>query len=467
VRLSQSGSVIDFLISPDRQFALHRVDPPGGSFSLDLYSARTDGSGLPVRLNATLPAGNSVAFYGVSADGTRAVYQVTNTLFSPFSLHSIPIAGGVAPTLLTSNAKSWITLGGGSRVAFVRGNVPGDELFSVAISGSSAPLELAPTLGGYFENLRLTPDGSRLLFRAGNINLEPSRLYSTPSASAAPVLLSGTVPNPSAPKISPDGTWAVFSVINPGELYSAHVDGTLGPLSLSGPMVVGGGVRDSGGEPVALISPDSSRVVYVADQEVDDVFELYSVPIDGSAAPAKLNGLLPNGGDVPGIDSLEITADGTRVLYLADQEVDEVFELYVVPIDASAAPLKLSAVLNAETNVGLYPGVGADRARAFSCSADSRFVVYGTETRFESFERQHEIFVVPIDRSSEPVRLHGDLAPDADSTPGGIERFALTADSKRVVFSGTLRYRVTELFSAFLNTRSFRGHLGTPKDGDL
>jgi hypothetical protein len=74
--------------------------------------------------------------------------------------------------------------------------------------------------------------------------------------------------------------------------------------------------------------------VYTADQDVDEVYELYSVPIDASASPVKLNGPLVAGGDVL-LEStstlrVQITPDGTRVLYVADQDTDEVLELYSV-----------------------------------------------------------------------------------------------------------------------------------------
>ena len=48
-----------------------------------------------------------------------------------------------------------------------------------------------------------------------------------------------------------------------------------------------------------LISPDSSRVVYWADQQTNNVYELYSVPLGGpAAAGVKLNGAMVTGGYV-------------------------------------------------------------------------------------------------------------------------------------------------------------------------
>ena len=82
------------------------------------------------------------------------------------------------------------------------------------------------------------------------------------------------------------------------------------------------------------ITADSSRVVYWADQDTNDVFELYSRPADGSGAAVKLNGPLVAGGDVA---DFRIAPDSSRVVYRADQSTDEVFELYSRVIDASAS----------------------------------------------------------------------------------------------------------------------------------
>ena len=66
-------------------------------------------------------------------------------------------------------------------------------------------------------------------------------------------------------------------------------------------------------------------MVYRADHDVDNDDELYSVPVDGSQAPVKLNGALAAGGDV----THHQVANGI-VTYRADQDEDDVFELYGV-----------------------------------------------------------------------------------------------------------------------------------------
>jgi Tol biopolymer transport system component len=78
-----------------------------------------------------------------------------------------------------------------------------------------------------------------------------------------------------------------------------------------------------------IITPDSRRVIYSAEQEVDNRLELYSVPIEGGPA-TKLNGALPTGGNVT---LYQADADTGRVVYVADQAANDVYELYSVPAE--------------------------------------------------------------------------------------------------------------------------------------
>jgi hypothetical protein len=98
------------------------------------------------------------------------------------------------------------------------------------------------------------------------------------------------------------------------ELYSVRFNGT-SRVRLSPPLVAGG---DTGG---FLIAADGT-VVYAADQEVDNVIDLFAVPVTGGTA-VRLSGPQAAGGDVL---SFQLGAD--RVLYLADQELEGVLELY-------------------------------------------------------------------------------------------------------------------------------------------
>ena len=76
------------------------------------------------------------------------------------------------------------------------------------------------------------------------------------------------------------------------------------------------------------ISPDSARVVYLADQDTDTLNELWSVPLSGGTV-TKLNRTLVAGGDV---QAFLISPDSDSVVYGADQDADTVDELLAVAI---------------------------------------------------------------------------------------------------------------------------------------
>lgn len=74
------------------------------------------------------------------------------------------------------------------------------------------------------------------------------------------------------------------------------------------------------------IAPDSLHVVYRADRNADEVYELFAVALDGSAPARRLSNPLVSGGDVL-TDFLALS--GGRALFRADQEVNDAFELFL------------------------------------------------------------------------------------------------------------------------------------------
>jgi hypothetical protein len=158
-------------------------------------------------------------------------------------------------------------------------------------------------------------------------------------------------------RIAPGGARVVYTGSGGAggqlELYSVPKDRSVSPVQLSAPRVLGGALRGF------LVSPDGQRVVYWADQATVGVLELYMVPIDGSLAPVRLHPafapLSGLGRPLVGV-AVAISADSSRVVYLADTDSlgPEVFELFSVPIDASGPPVKLNAALVANGDVGEF-----------------------------------------------------------------------------------------------------------------
>jgi len=276
-------------------------------------------------------------------------------------------------------------------------------VYSVPIDASARPVRLNPDgVDPIYEyHYRLNPDGRRVVFDAG------ARLFSVPTDGGAPAVQLNHLPFAGLVDISPDNERVVFTSVNTGvpTLYSVPIDG--------GRSAHGHGRRASGG-PVQLtsshvwsfqIGADGRRVVYSVRNAG---FELYSVP-SGGGASVRLNAALVAGGDV---GLYEVSADGTRVVYIADQEQDGRFELYSVPSDASSPPVKLNGPLVDGGNVLPYN-------RGFELSADGTRVVYRADQETDGVD---ELYSVPIDGRFAPrqtqraprrrrVPRHGRLAP--------------------------------------------------------
>lgn len=100
---------------------------------------------------------------------------------------------------------------------------------------------------------------------------------------------------------------------------------------LSGPMVAGGSVVHW------ELSPDGTRVAYTADQDQDDVFRLHVAAVDGSGAVEVSQGIVGDA-DVAhsfGAQPFSWSPDSSRLCYLADADIDGVEELFLVGADGS------------------------------------------------------------------------------------------------------------------------------------
>src|SRR6185312_956383 len=93
---------------------------------------------------------------------------------------------------------------------------------------------------------------------------------------------------------------------------------------------------DNGGSSGGSLA-SSGNLVYLADQNTDGVFELFL-----ASSGVKLNGPLVSGGSVT---SFALTPDKSAVVYIADQTIDDVFELYRVNIAAPGVSVKLNGNL--------------------------------------------------------------------------------------------------------------------------
>ena len=405
-----------------------------------------------IKLNGELPSGGNVDSYGLqfSPDGSRVLYRADQDTDQVFELYSVPATGGTPVKLngeLTSGGnvdyKGLQFSPDGSRVLY---NADQDtdgvfELYSVPATGGT-PVKLNAGLpsGGNVDSygLQFSPDGSRVLYRADQDTNGVTELYSVPATGGAPVKLNAELPSNGDVRyyglqFSPDGSRVLYRANQDTdsifEIYSVPVMGGT-PVKLNAELILGGEVSSSG----LQFSPDGSRVLYLADQETDDVWELYSVPATGGT-PVKLNSALPSDGDVH-YYGLQFSPDGSRVLYLADRDKDEVLELYSVPA-AGGEPVKL--------NTDLTPG-GSVNPFGVQFSPDGSRVLYTADdgTIDGRLSEVFELYSVSA-AGGEPVKLNKGLPSGGNVSWEGLQ---FSPDGSRVLYlADQVTNGVTELYS--------------------
>jgi len=422
-----------------------------GTLVAALLASLTAAQGIKLNEPLAQPIAGVVDGFAITPDGARVVYAATQDDVDVFELFSAPADGSapsvkLSPPLVSGNEldRSNLRVSNAHVVFEIETQSGPVELWSAPVDGSAPAVQLFPNAARF----ALDPLGARVVFESdiaipGRLEL----LAVAVDASATPVSISGPmVPGGSVrgfdlePCVfSPDGARVVYladqAVAGRIELWSGPSDASAQPVRLNGPLVAGGQVQSSWyAAPAMRISPDGTRVVYRADQEVDERFEIFSVPIDGSAAALKLNATPVAGGDVFGdaaVPDFLISSSG-RVLYRADQDLDGAPALYSAPLDASAPA------------VALTPAVLGRSLGRYAPSPDGAAVVYVADAL--AFQR-FELFRVPLAGGAAPVRLSGGLVAGGDVASQFGREFAFSSDSRWVVYLAD--QEVNDLFELY------------------
>ncbi len=140
------------------------------------------------------------------------------------------------------------------------------------------------------------------------------------------------------------------------EVFVSPPNTSAGNLKVSGASMDGTGVADSG--QAFGWAPDSSRIAYIADQDTAGILELYtSTP---ASTPDGFKNYLvsdlpdPSTDHGPDVKDFEWEPNSTLIAYVADQDTDGKFELYVSPKDSNIGNLKVSGTTMAGTGLTVY-----------------------------------------------------------------------------------------------------------------
>lgn len=397
----------------------------------ELFVVPLDGSRPPARLSSPLVVGGDVSggfgpSFLISNDSRWVVYRADQELDQEFELFRVPLGG-----------RRFVRRSDRSPPPFVARKL-------------SPPIVAGPSVGAF----ELEPSGTCVILEANRA------LYAAALASAGPAqrldsteraVVSGTFAlAANAPRLIYRGQEAT----NVNELFAAPFDASAPPAKVNGPLPLGPVTGD-----VVDFAFDAAgdRVVYLADGDTDEVLELYSTRTTGRAPVRKLNQALFAGG----VGFFRIHPGGDEVLYLALQSGHGAPAPYAVPIGGGPArllggpfpsgsfveELDLTAdgsriVFTANPDVftlaGLYSAPfdgGAPRVDLSSVSGQPRFVnrfyisPLSDRVAFVTIDSgvERTLHSVPIDRGSDPLAL-------STAAQGIVTQVAFTPDGQHIVY---------------------------------
>jgi dipeptidyl aminopeptidase/acylaminoacyl peptidase len=342
-------------------------------------------------------------------------------------------AGETATLFPTVNSGAYDITRSGQRVALPADiEVPGRyDLYMARTDGTQLTRVVAVSDDADVEKARISPDGTRIAFTA---DLETDGVfgaYVVPSntADATPVLVSPAGATADVDDIvwSSDSSSIVFTgpFTDTGVFELLIADVTVAnPTPV--PLVTRADIQATS-TPSGVIRPIQSRdgsVLFRGRLAADNAIRLYVVNSNGAGAPSVLPlSEIPrtDGTTIADVGPIGLSPNGNLLAFGADQTL-RVEDLWVVPVNVSAAPTRLTA--------GLVPPasgtINIDIAQPLKWSRDGQQVAFVADYITLG---KHEPFVAPIDGSGHrrlanvaPGDGNGD-AVAVDFSPDGTQVF--------------------------------------------
>ena len=325
-------------------------------------------------------------------------------------------------------------------------------LVDLAEPGTSTKLNGPMTAGGFVDEFVFSPDGSRIAYIADQDVFDQFELYlvdlATPGVS--------TRLNPDLPEngqvssrlsFSSDGSMVLYSadldVEGQFELYLVDLAAPGVANKVNGPFVTDG---DLFGD--YRFSPDGETIVYMADQDVDGVRELYAVDVDNLGVSTKLNPSLVADGD---LCTFQFSPDSTKVAYCADQDTDGTLELYIVDLAVPGVSSKVNPTLVAGGEV---------QSGSFRFGPDSDFIVYNAD---QDVDGDNELYRVEVATPGVSAKLTEPLPAGGD-----VSIFQIRPDGLQLTYVADQDTEgLDELYNVDLSTPGASTKLNPPRQGSL
>ena len=365
-------------------------------------------------------SGNVVYLADQNTDGVFELFLVSSG--AKLNGQMLPGATGVTSFALTQDKSAVVYIADENFVGIF-------ELFRVNIATPGQSVKLNGTIttpGGDVTSFAITPDGTSVVYRADQFFDEIFELFrvsfATPQASTRlnPAFSNGSGKSVKKFAVTPDSTKVVYIAnqdsVNIDELYQVAF-GFPGNPKLNVALAAGRNVRDF------AIAPNSGSVVYLADVNLLNVFELFLSPMSGPGSGTSLNPPLIAGQTV---DSFAITPDSSSVVYRANNTPSGQFGVFWVPFAQPQASVPL--------NGALTPG---GKVSNFAIAPDGSAVVYSADQNILGVVELFRAPITPVQGvpcpGPSPLCAAQKINPSF-AAPQSVSAFAITPDSSAVVY---------------------------------
>ncbi|MBA1145775.1 PD40 domain-containing protein [Ectothiorhodospiraceae bacterium WFHF3C12] len=385
-----SGSVYGHDWSPNGQLVAYRGIAASGS-PVHLYSILADGSGRAV-LSGGLVSGGNVQDFAWAPDSQTVAYLADAITDDTFELMLVSVHDPGNPVVAsgalgsTGDVTDMWWAPDGSRIAYTADqDTDGVYELYTSLPDGTANVKISGTMqsNGDVHEVAWSPDSQRIAFSADADTDEVDEIFTVnPDGTGLAKVHPDLAANRTAGDFewAPDGSFLIYvadqATDDKTQVYRAAPDG--GSWAGLSPDA------HQGSAGLAQIAPDSSRVVFRSNDDGDGVYDLFSVNADGSGVVQVSPDPLNDGS----VRSYRWSPDGQYIAYWADVDSanGNAREVYVVGADGSGHTQVVPTL----------PGIGYTSYGEYEWSADGSRIVYAADERMAG---TIELFSVRADGS--------------------------------------------------------------------
>jgi len=384
-------TVQSFALTPDASAVVYIADQDQDDV-FELYRVSLAKPGESTKLNPNLAPGQNVVEFAVTPDATAVVYIADQTTNEVFELFRTVLATRDnsklnppydVPPKTGQDVDAFVILPDNSGVVY-RADQDTDGVSELYRELFSTPGTTTPAISGvlvFGQNVKdfaATPDSQNVVYIA-NRPISLDQLFIVPVGGGASIQLNGVSPplnpnrNVTGFAVTPDGLAVVYradqNIDQVFELYRTVI-ATLTNSKVNPDLTLGKNIASFG------VIPDSSGVVYIADQNAIGVFELFRSVFSGGPPTVPLNPpfTVPPFSGTEDVEDFALMPNGTGVVYRADQNTNDVKEIYSV-VFGFPGSTRLNPPLAMGQNVVTYTVSPDSTSAIYRANQDNNLII--------------------------------------------------------------------------------------------